>query len=180
MLPLSQNMGGGDTVYSLVKLILAKADERETVQGPSLGAVGQKLKKAAESYFENFEENRDADPDDTEVALKIRKLREAEKVGDLAWCPYSTWYSLTLDFQATFIFHINPLLWSGVFFSYKDFEDKLPTILGHLQAGEALSFAKDHTSRIMLYSGSTKSLRTVHNARERAVLKSFTRKGEVA
>lgn len=86
--------------------------------------VGGKLYKAAQQYLER---DRSKTPQqqpteelfkDDEEAKKILELRDIDSAGDLAWMEWSSWYLLPTSFRKAFESLVEPLFWSGIYFSY--------------------------------------------------------------
>lgn len=90
--------------------------------------LGLKLFKAAKETEKKVKElTPEAEP--TELELKIRSLRGAEKEGNLAWMNQSSWYRFPVHFRTEFIERINPFVWSGVYFKYSDFLEHVEVLL---------------------------------------------------
>jgi len=57
-----------------------------------------------------------------EIDARIRRMRKCEEEGDLCWFNYNSWNSLPVAMRESITGVLDPLFWTGVFFSKRAFE----------------------------------------------------------
>jgi len=90
--------------------------------------LGMKLFNAAKDCKKKVKETAQ-DNEPSELELKVWRLRDAEKEGNLAWMNQSSWYRLPVHFRNDFIERIDPFVWSGIYFRYSDFIEHVEVLL---------------------------------------------------
>jgi len=120
----------------IAQLILKTMDDSQ-VEKP--GVLGQAMVAFAKTSTLPDEE----DDVDDELKQKINELREYEKNKDLAWLDFASWNSLDTPVHVAFSQHLEPLFWSGLYFSYSKFMENVEVLLERRDPGTMSSIQRD-------------------------------------
>ena len=115
----------------IAQLILSTMEESGAEKAGNLGEA--MLKYAKEATLPTEE-----DLIDDELALKVNEMKEYEANDDLGWCDFPSWNSLPIPVQTRFSEQLDPLVWSGVYFSFNAFMEKKEIILKDLDEGTTI------------------------------------------
>jgi len=120
---------------NIAELILKTMDESGA---EDTGMVGQQMLNKAKKALLPEE---DEDMDD-ELKQKIQELKQYEANEDLGWMDFASWRSLKTPVHTVFSKELEPLFWSGVYFSYSQFMEKKEIILKDMDVGTTINIQK--------------------------------------
>ena len=122
---------------NIAELILTTMEHPDATVKP--GTFGSKMIEIAQIAMLPTE----VDESDIKLHQKIQELKEFESRDDLAWLDFASWNCLSIPTRQSFSQEIDPLFWSGLYFSYSKFIERVDGILKEMDSGTTISIQKE-------------------------------------
>jgi hypothetical protein len=128
------------------------------VKEESTTLLASKLKLAAEKNERTQTVTEDVDTDEDELVVGMKRLKDAEQLGNLAWVPFSSWKGMPPELKSEVTEDLEPVVWNGnIYFLWDEFLAYRVKYVQMLREKACFAILKDaRTYKIIFNSFGTK------------------------